>query len=134
MQEHREAELDEIAEDLYQKPYGELTEYEQGNVQVTFEAEDARQSEAVNQADIKRDREIYGDEQTGEVSPAQTKLPSNEWPAVPVQQAAGKLAGPVRSAAARAEAKGQREQLAQEVFRRPYANLFEDGQAHVREE
>jgi hypothetical protein len=37
----RQSELDQIAQDLYGRPYSEVSDYQQGHVQVTLEAEDA---------------------------------------------------------------------------------------------
>lgn len=47
----REPELDEIARDLYQRPYADLTGYQQGNVQVTLEHEDAREQAEADAAE-----------------------------------------------------------------------------------
>lgn len=59
--EDRKPELDQISQDLYGKPYDELTEYNQGNVQITLESEDAHATVSRRQQRDDAERRDNGD-------------------------------------------------------------------------
>lgn len=113
--EGRMAELDEIASDLYGKPYDELTEFQQGNAQVTLEHEDATRA-------------------ARPVSTAPGTAGPDVRSATPAQPAAPVPARALQRATARAETARQRDELAVAIFGKPYADLQPAAQTYVRAE
>lgn len=123
--EQRQGDLDEIAQDLYGRPYDEITEEQKGKVRVTLDAEDAQGglSRASQSAVSDRRPETPPAEPAAAGTPGELQPPAAK--AAP-QESSAKLS--------RRATELKRQQLAREIFRKGYGDLMDAGQARVREE
>jgi hypothetical protein len=120
--EGRDEELDQIALDLYGREYESLTEYEQGQVEVTLQHEDARREVSASTAAATVGRQ-----------PTVSARPPVAATTGPIQQAA--TAPPTRpQRLTRAERTRQQQALAQEVFQKDYSQLSTESRLYIREE